>query len=170
MEVNGRPTLLDYSFVGGATSTGEFGSRLLAIFLPESAAQFAWKGWSRVHGRRVAVFTYRISKDKSKYGVRYGEAPVGPDSVVVGYHGEIGIDPESKAVLRQTLAGEMPAKFPITACHSWVEYGYRTVAGTAYLLPIAAESGLSKGRYRASNQIEFKDYRKFQTETTITFK
>jgi hypothetical protein len=123
-----------------------------------------------VRHRRVAVFTYRISEKKSKYGVQFGPVPSGPNATVIGYHGEISIEPESNAVLRQTLVGDIPPHFAITACSSWVEYDYRDVAGHSYLLPVAAQTALSSGRYRASNQIEFQDYRKFQTETTITFK
>jgi hypothetical protein len=170
MEVNGKPTLLDYRNVGGAVSTGEFGSRLYAIFAPQSGTEFAWKGWSHVRRRRVAVFTYRISLEKSTYGLQFGPVPVGPNAMVIGYHGEVSIDPVSNTVLRQTLEGDIPMKFPITACSSWVEYDYRDVAGSSYLVPVAAQTTLASGRYRASNRIEFQEYRKFGTETTITFK
>ena len=51
---HGQPTLLEYLYVGGALTAGEFGSRLVAIFLPQSKAAFEWKGWTRLHGRRAA--------------------------------------------------------------------------------------------------------------------
>jgi hypothetical protein len=170
MEVNGKPTVLDYRNVGGAISTGEFGTRLYAIFTPQSGTEFTWKGWSHVRRRRVAVFTYRISKEKSQYGVQFGPVAAGPNAIVIGYHGEVSIDPETNTVLRQTLTGDIPPSFAITACSSWVEYDYREVAGKSYLVPVAAQTTLSSGRYRAANHIEFQEYRKFGTETTITFK
>jgi hypothetical protein len=34
MEVDGKPTLLEYELVAGAVSTGEFGTRLYAVFDP----------------------------------------------------------------------------------------------------------------------------------------
>ena len=170
LEVNHRPTVLDYMLIGGTVSTGEFGTRLLAVFARESRAEFAWKGWSHVHGRPVAVFTYHIAKEHSGYSVQFGAVPAGANVAVIGYHGEISVDPQSDAVMRVSLIGDMPPHFGISACASWVEYDYRDVAGRPYLLPVTAETSLTSGRYQSANKIEFQEYRKFQTDATITFK
>ena len=66
VEVNGRPTVLDYENAGGAISTGEFGSRLLSVFVPQSQTEFHWKGWTHVRKHRVAVFTYHVDEAHSK--------------------------------------------------------------------------------------------------------
>jgi hypothetical protein len=170
MEVNHRPSVVDYRLLGGAVSTGEFGTRLLAVFARASHTEFAWKGWTHIGGRRAGVFTYHIDKEHSGYKVQYGAVSEGPNAVVIGYHGEITVDSESDAVVRVTLVGDMPSHFGITACASWVEYDHRDVAGRDYLLPVAAETSLASGRYKAANKIEFQEYRKFQTDATITFK
>ena len=170
MEVNGRPSVLDYKLLGGTISTGEFGSRLLAVFARQSHTEFGWKGWSHVRHHRVAVFTYRVARENSANRVQVGTVGEGPNSVVIGYHGELSVDPESNAVMRVTLTGDLPPGFAINGCSSWVEYDYRTVAGRPYLLPVESETGLSAGRYKSSNHIEFQEYRKFQTDATITFK
>ena len=44
---NNSPTTQDYKSVGGATSTGEFGSLLREIFEPRTHARFEWDGWAR---------------------------------------------------------------------------------------------------------------------------
>jgi hypothetical protein len=170
MEVNQRPTVQDYKLLGGTISTGEFGTRLLAVFAKRSEAEFAWKGWTHVRGRLAGVFTYRIDKDHSGYSVQFGAVNAGPDVAVIGYHGEIAVDPQTHAVLRITLIGDMPRHFGITACASWVEYDYRQVAGSSYLVPVTAETNLTAGSYKSSNKIDFQEYRKFQSEATITFK
>ncbi len=171
MERNGQPTLLEYRFIGGTISSGEFGTRLKEIFTPASAAQFAWRGWSRVRGRRAAIFTYAIAKEHSRYVVEYGTGSATPHAIVAGYHGEVSVDPESSAVLRVTLVCDLPRGFGITGCNSWTEYDYRKVAGEDYLLPVESETTLAtSGRYKSANRILFQDYRKFQTEATITFK
>ena len=170
VEVDGHPTVLDYQFVGGTISTGEFGTRLLAVFARPSKAIFGWKGWSRVRHHRVAVFTYYIARENSGNVVQVGPASEGPNSIVIGYHGEVAIDPQTHAVVRVSLTGDLPPKFPITACNSWVEYDYRDVAGGKYLVPVESETGLSAGRFRSSNRIVFQDYRKFQAEAIITFR
>ena len=160
----------DLRSVGGAVSAGEFGSRLRDIFDPASAADFQWKGWSSVHHHRVAVFSYRVSAAHSKNVITTGTTPNKNNAVVVGFHGEVSVEPESGAALRVTLTAEMPSNFPITSCSSWTEYEHRDVAGRPYLLPVTSETKLSRGRYQAANYIEFRDYRKFGSDTTITFK
>lgn len=167
---NGRPADPGLESVGGAISAGEFGTRLVDIFTPESAAEFAWKGWGHVRKQRVAVFTYRVDQAHSRNRITYGDKASKANAVIAGFHGEISVDPESGATLRVTLSADMPAKFPITACISWTEYDYREVAGRKYLLPVVSETKLEQDRYLAMNQIEFREYRKFQTETSITFK
>jgi hypothetical protein len=167
---NGGPTPPDLESAGGAISSGEFGTRLVDIFDQESATEFAWKGWGRVRRQRVAVFTYRVDQPHSRNRITFGDPHSRVRAVVAAFHGEISVDPESGAALRITLTAEMPLGFPITACSSWTEYDYRDVAGRRFLLPVASESRMEEGRYLAMNQIAFRDYRKFQTETNITFK
>jgi hypothetical protein len=165
MARNGMATELDYLAVSGAISGGEFGTRLRDLFAPASSAQFAWKGWAHVRRRRVAVFTYRVAREHSRYLVQYESK-----TIVPGYHGEVSVDPESNAVMRITMIGDMPGGFAISACSSWTEYDYREVAGRTYLLPVESETRVTSGHYHGNNHIEFREYRKFQTDATITFK
>jgi hypothetical protein len=167
---NGRHAEGDLKSVGGAISAGEFGTRLLDIFARESAAEFGWKGWGRVRKQRAAVFTYRVDREHSRNQVTYGDRLQNARTIIAAFHGEISVDPESGATLRVTLVAEMPPDFAITACSSWTEYDYRNVAGRRFLVPVASESKMERDHYRAVNEIEFRDYRKFQTEATIVFK
>jgi hypothetical protein len=169
LAVNGRPTVLEYLYVGGALSTGEFGSRLVAIFIPESKAAFEWKGWTRLRGRRAAVLRYRIAKENSSFRIQFGTVPVGPNSILVAYRGEVSIDEETHRVLRLTAEAEIPVGFPIGGSTSVIDYGFAEVGGRRFLLPVRAESTTLKGRYKAENNVEFRDYRKFQSEATISF-
>src|ERR1035437_2760253 len=63
MEIDGKPTLLEYLYVGGAVSTGEFGTRLFSVFDPRSHGEFLWKGWTKLRKRRVARFLYRVARE-----------------------------------------------------------------------------------------------------------
>jgi len=177
--LDGKPTLLDFNYVEGPTTRGEFGTLLLLIFHPRSQAEFRWKAWSTVRKRRVAVLTYKIVKENSGYLVSFGEVAQGPNSVLTAYHGEIDIEPESGNILRATQVADLPGNFPITQSTTNIQYDYRDVGGRQYLLPIRAEVNLESvqmtpgmrrtTKYRGRNMVEFKDFRKFQTETTITF-
>ncbi len=169
MAIDGRRTTLDYLKAGGSLTTGEFGSRLIALFIPESKAEFEWKGWARVRGRRVAVWHYRIAKENSSFQLQAGAAQVGPDALVVAYRGEVSIDEQTHRVLRLTSQAEIPLGFPISESTSLVEYDFRKVGGKQFLLPVHAEARMRRGTYLSENEVEFSEYRKFETEATISF-
>jgi len=169
MQINGKDTLQDFLRVGGSLSTGEFGTRLFAVFDPRSHAEFKWKGWGTMHKRKVARFSYRIEQQHTSYLIQYGADSKGPNAIVVPYHGEVFVDEETHMVLRLTQTAEIPSTFPISANDSWVEYDYADVGGKAFLLPVHAYSKTRSGRFVAENNIDFRDYRKFQIESNITF-
>ena len=169
MLINGKPTLLEYMFVGGSLSTGEFGTRLFSVFDPRSQAEFRWKGWTTLRKRRVARFSYRIVREHSIYKIQYGNAPVGPNVIIVPYHGEVFVDDETHMVLRLTQQAEIPQGFPISANESTVDYEFAAVGARQFLLPTHALVKTRSGRYAAENNVDFREYRKFQTETNITF-
>ena len=79
------------------------------------------------------------------------------------------MDEETHMVLRLTQQAEIPPGFPISANESTVDYEYAAVGGKRYLLPTPAYIKTRSGKYLAENNVEFRDYRKFQTEANITF-
>jgi len=169
MEIDGKPTPLGYEEAGGVVSTGEFGTTLYSIFDPRSKGEFRWKGWTTMRERRAARFTYRIAREDSIYVVRWGRNGPGQKSVVVGYHGEVDVDEETHLVLRLTLEAEIPGGFPIDGNDCTVEYAFAEVAGKRYLLPAHARVMTRSGRLVSRNSVEFREYRKFQADTTIIF-
>src|SRR5690349_11156695 len=46
--------------LGGATSSGEFGSLLLGIFSPESQTEFEWERWGKLRDHVMHVFRFRV--------------------------------------------------------------------------------------------------------------
>jgi len=169
-QINGRPTNLSLLESGGAVSTGEFGTRMAAIFDARTHAEFHWAGWSTLRKARVARFAYEVDSQHTAYILEYG-APNTREhkSTIAPYHGEIFVDPETHMVLRLTQTAEVPKNFPITHNDCWVEYDYAEVAGKRYLLPSRAFTRMRSGIYTTENNIQFVDYRKFQTETSISF-
>src|ERR1017187_3391490 len=113
MEVDGKPTLLEYELVAGAVSTGEFGTRLYAVFDPRSRGDFRRKGWTTLRNRRVARFSYRIARENSSYELVHRPLQAGPNVIIVAYHGDVYVDEETHMALRLTLWAEIPHGFPI---------------------------------------------------------
>jgi hypothetical protein len=179
---NGRPTRQKLESVGGASSQGEFGSTLLLIFHPMSKAQLAFKEWKVTGGRRVAVYTYIVERANSRFELRMAAT-----SVMAGYHGEVAIDPATHLVVRIEEEIDVPAGFPVQYSRNAGEYEFKDVGGHPYLLPVRWESWAAdivyKRRFpgtkelvidpvaqkRYHNVIEFKDYRKYAAESTLSF-
>ncbi len=169
IQINGKPTVLEFLHAGGSLSTGEFGTRLYSVFEPRSQGDFRWKGWGTLRRRRVARFSYRIAREYSNYLIQYGPEPAGPNAIFVPYHGEVYVDDETHMVLRLVQEAELPQGFPINANLSTIDYEFAAVGGKQYLLPARALVKTRSGRYEAANDVEFRDYRKFQSEATISF-
>jgi hypothetical protein len=169
MQINSKPTMLDFLHVGGSLSTGEFGTRLYSVFAVRSQGEFHWKGWTTLRKRRVARFSYRVERERSNFLIQYGDVPGGPNSIIVPYHGEVYVDESTHMVLRLTQQAEIPPGFPISANDSTIDYEFATVGASQYLLPTHAYIKTRSGRFLAENNVEFREYRKFQTEANISF-
>jgi hypothetical protein len=168
--IDGKPASIDFLDAAGAVSTGEFGSRLVSVFHPQSGTGFRWKGWSTLRGRRVARFAYHVAKERSTMYLQYADGRGGASrSVIAAFHGEVLVDAQTHNTLRVTLESEIPAGFPIEANRSVTDYDFADVGGTRYLLPMRAETFCRSAGIESINYIQFRDYRKFQTETNITF-
>jgi hypothetical protein len=50
-----------------------------------------------------------------------------------------------------------------------LDYGFENISGKQYVLPERVELRSKEGRMLAKNNIEFRLYRKFTTESQITF-
>jgi hypothetical protein len=169
MEIDGQPTRLEYELVAGAVSTGEFGTRLYSVFDPRSHGDFRWKGWSTLRERRVGRFSYRIARENSNYRLGYGSELAEQNAIIVAYRGDVYVDEETHLALRLTLRAEIPHGFPIDGHDSSMDYEFAEVGGKRYLLPSHARSRAKSGKYVAENNVEFREYRKFQAESTLTF-
>jgi hypothetical protein len=169
MLIDGKPTSQEFLDVGGALSTGEFGTRLYSIFDPRSHAEFQWKGWSTLRKRRVARFAYHVARENSIFRIQFGHVAGTGNSIIVPYHGELEVDEETHMTLRLTQQAEIPIGFPIQTNDSTVDYEFAAVGGRQYLLPSRAYIKTRSGKYISENNVEFREYRKFQTETNITF-
>jgi len=169
MEINGKPTLLDYQNTGGPTSKGEFGSMLLYLFHPKMEAGFRWKGWTTVHKHRAAVYTYKVDQAHTQFHVTYGPITDGPNHILAPYYGEVVVDPESGRILRVSQHAVLPLTFPIRESSATVEYEFADVGGREYLLPQHAEITMAAAHYKTRNAVDFKEYRRFQSDATIRF-
>ncbi|MGH9658738.1 MAG: hypothetical protein ACRD96_09350 [Bryobacteraceae bacterium] len=168
--VNNLPTERKYESLGGASSTGEFGSMLKQIFEVESQGRFQWERWATLRGRRAYVFGYRIPQIHSRWRIHYRSGPGTGQEIIAGYSGLVYIDKETGKVLRVTLeAQDIPATFPIRQASTMLDYDYTAISEQTHLLPLKAVVRMRQDKFLTRNDVEFRMYRRFGSDVTITF-
>ncbi len=166
MSVNNKVTSRTMLELGGAISTGEFGSMLAEVFLPSTEAEFRWARHSLLRGHGVYVFHLYVPRRRSRWQISFQ----GERKLIAGYRGLVYIDKESERVLRVvTRADDMPADFPIQEAQQRLDYDLTDISGRQFLLPLKAQMRMRRGRTLTRNNTEFRLYRKFSAEATITF-
>ena len=164
--VNNTLANQDYRKLAGATSTGEFGSMLRGIFEPQTEARFEWAQWATVRGRSAMAFKYHVAQDRSQWELDYEHQT----HIFPAYSGTVYIDKMTHAVLRATFEAEnIPAGFPIRQAETRLDYDFQTISDHPFLLPLKAENRMTTDQARTRNDVEFRFYQKFSTESEIKY-
>ena len=167
IEINGVPSSIEHNKLGGASSSGEFGSVMKGIFAPETATDFTWQTWFTLRGRKMHVYAYRVAVDKSDYHV---VVPERSKDLVAAYHGLIFIDDRKHFVHRITLhADGIPPAFPIQDISLMLDYEYTRIGDADYLLPLTFELRSREGNVRIKNDVDYDQYRKFTADSSVSF-
>ncbi|MCB1021516.1 MAG: hypothetical protein H6509_15635 [Bryobacterales bacterium] len=171
VSVNNQVTERSIEDLGGATSTGEFGSLLKELFEPRTAAVFNWARHSLLRGRPVYVFAFDVPRSRSKWRLTYTAAKNAPgDQITTAYRGLVYIDKETERTLRIKMdAADVPSTFPIQEASTRLDYDYIDISSTPHLLPLKAEVRMRAGRELNRNDVEFRLYRKFSADASISF-
>jgi hypothetical protein len=169
MTVNGRPTTLPLSAVGGAQTSGEFGALMLQILDPASRGKFHWDHWTLLRKRPTQVYAYRVEATDSHYKLVFGTA-YQHDETVAAMEGLLYLDGETLDIVRiANHAAEIPFSFPVRQASTTLDYATQDVGGKSYVLPLHADIRLGTAQIHTRNLMEFTGYRKFEGESTITF-
>ena len=166
--VNNQPvTNMKMEQLGGTVSAGEFGSMMKKIFEPQTQTSFAWARWATLRGRRTHVFAYDVDQAHSDYHVSVEKVL----EIVPAYRGEIFVDRDNMMITKITLVPyNMPETFPLRDVKTSLDYELTPIGDGQYMLPLKAViTSTRSNRYLTKNEIEFRLYRKFGTETTIRF-
>ena len=168
LHINGKPTNKTIEESGGAWSTGEFGTVLIDLFHPATAAEFHYQRESRAGGIMAKLYDFNVTHDHSHWDVKIGGQSYSP-----AYRGSVWIDPQTGRVLRiEKEAYGFPSAFPVDHAESATDYQYvRLGDARQYLLPVHAENLMcERGTNNCSKiVIDFANYHKYAGESTITF-
>ncbi len=167
LAINGKPTKKTMEELPGAWSTGEFGTVLVDILSPSTAADFRYRRMSRSGGRDAYMFDFEVDHEHSHWHIN---AP--SQSVLPPYRGSMWIDKETGRVLRiEMQAIHMPQEFPYDKVETATDYEYTRIGEGQFLLPVHAETLMCERGTNmcARNTIDFRNYHKYAGEATIIF-
>jgi VWFA-related protein len=134
---------------GGLTTMGVFGPILSTVLLDAAQNKLSWARWEQGPEGPEAVFSYAVPKEKSHYEVNYCcvidqaatvAANVHPYRPIVGYHGELTIDPTTGTILRIVAEADLKPTDPVVRAAIVVEYGPIEIAGKTYFCPLRSVS------------------------------
>jgi hypothetical protein len=157
----------DHEKLGGATSSGEFGSMLYDIFNPATETQFDWERWTTWHGKRTYVFSFEVRQDRSRYDIYHGPSD---RHIVAAYRGLVYADMVTKNIMRIKMeCVNLPPDFPIQEASQDLQYEMAKIADQEFLLPAKSELNSREARYLVKNVTTFHLYHKFTTTDVISF-
>ncbi len=168
LTVNGKPVKKTMEEMEGSWSTGEFGTVLVNLFSPGTAADFHYKKDSRSGGVMAKMYDFTVQHANSAWNVRMGGQSYSP-----AYRGSVWIDPQTARVLRiEMSAYGFPQDFPTDHVESATDYEYTRLGDARqYLLPVHSEIlSCQRGTdFCSLNKIDFRNYRKYTGESTIKY-
>jgi hypothetical protein len=166
------------------TTHGEFGPILIAILQDAAKGRIYWKQWEQDTNGTFAVFRYSVTQGQSSYQVMLPEATKN-ETLFPAYHGEIGVDPATGAILRISVIADLPPPHQHAISSILVEYASVAIGGKSYICPV---HGVAMAKFsipaelRPVNRIEpvlitrfetqlndvaFVDYHQFRAESRV---
>jgi hypothetical protein len=167
IRVNGKPSNRPIEKTG-AWSTGEFQTTLESLLNPYTAAAFHKTRDDTLDGRSAYTYDFQVQQRNSDWDIH------APDGTVAtpAYSGTVWIDKATFNVMRiEEQSGQLPSSFPFDKAESVVEYGFVSIDGKTYPLPVHSEIlTCQRGTSICTkNEIRFQNYRKFGADSNITF-
>jgi hypothetical protein len=164
--VNGKPPKEAIEKTG-SWSSGEFSSVLLDVLSPNTDADFRNKRSTTIVNRAAFRYDFAVEQPNSHWHVHAAS-----ESYLPAFSGAIWIDKENYRVLRIELAAQkMPRTFTLDTVESAVDYDYVLIGASKFLLPTHSEAlSCVRGTGECTrNVIDFRNYKKFSADTSITF-
>jgi hypothetical protein len=143
---------------GHWTPGGEFGSSLLYIFAAKVAAVFEWDHEESSAGMRACVFRYCVPVATSEYIINADQ-----DHVKMAHHGFVTADCETGVVTRIQMETE-----PASVKRGGHDLAIGMQLDLRYALQQAVEIA-PFGKILTKVEMQFRDYRKYDSSSNITF-
>jgi VWFA-related protein len=174
---------------GELITVGVFGPALAGLLhMIDNHVGLTWSRWEQGDRGRIAVFHYVVPLEKSIRPAWLCCLPDGDGKQTykryTGYEGEIAIDPESGAILRFEIRGDLKSTTPLARSDIMISYGPVEIGGKTYICPLRSisiergrsvgiftewdETFMAYGPYQTMlNEIAFDRYHLFRSESRV---
>jgi VWFA-related protein len=147
------------------TTYGTFGPILGTVILDAAdGSGLTWSRWEQGADGRRATFSFTVPSEKSHYTVSTCCLPDGDGTVdfhkLVGYHGDITIDPETGTIFRLAVEADLKQIVPLIRSDVMVEYGPVRIGQKLYICPVRSVS-IMRGRTIRLTRLWDAGYRTF---------
>ena len=116
------------------------------------------------------MISYNVLVNKGDMTIGTRNEAGGYQSTKAGYKGLIYVERDSGVVLRITQdAIDIEPGFPIQEAGRVLDYDLVDIAGSKHMLPTKFTTRLRSGKLLTKNEVEFRSYRKYGTESSIIF-
>ena len=120
LSINGKPVDKRMEDLGGAWSTGEFGTIGADLFSPATAAEFTSGYATSIAGHDAVVYDFEVDREHSHWHI---QAP--SQSIQPAYKGSVWLEKDTAEILRiEMQTYRMPKEFPFDKVESAVDYEY----------------------------------------------
>ncbi|MBI3679559.1 MAG: hypothetical protein HY235_04105 [Acidobacteria bacterium] len=163
---NGRPTEWADTQRTGSWSEGEYGTILRDLLHPSTGAKFTYSKKDVIGSVETEVYSYLVEQPNSHWTLRFGGQMTKPR-----YRGRVWADAKELLLRRIEMeALELPLTFPISHAEMTLDYGPVRIERKFYTLPARSENLACFRSERACsrNEIEFRNYRKFTAESSVS--
>ncbi len=167
--INGKPAQPAMLGSSVSWSEGEFAQDLLAVFQPQSSAEFKFTKKDVLNSTQVLIFEFKVKRKNNR--LRYLQSPSGERSFP-GYHGRLWIDKSNSHLIRlERTVDDVNVDFPIQRADLVIDYRDVDLAdGTEFVLPAEAVN-LSCPTVNPihcwHNQLTFKHWHKFAARARV---
>jgi hypothetical protein len=90
--------------------------------------------------------------------------------VVAAHEGLIYVDHDTELIMRIAMhTVGIPSSYPLSKAWTTLDYDFTKIGESEFVLPLRAEVRMRAAKLLTKNEVEFRLYRKYGAETTITF-
>ncbi len=164
---NGRPWPEPFEALPGILWKSKFGAQLKALFDPQCPTTLDFSRREDVRGRHVLVYDFAAPPDSC-----FGDFSIGYRRYFPGQTGEVAIDDSGGEVVRlDAEASGFPSEFDILNWKQTTLWDRVRIGDSDHLLPLSSSifyHFASSGAWRVD--LEYKNFRHFESSTTIIYK